>query len=216
MIAQSWKNIYLAVFAKLSVFSFLKHRLLVRPAKELWLNLGSGDRYIKGMTNIEVNVLRKKDIWLDLNIGLPFKDNRVKGIYSHHVLEHFKLAKLRRLLKECFRVLEPGGAMRAVVPSLEFAINAWLEKAPGRLSDWPQKFNSIGGRFNNFMLCDNQHLLMFDFSFLKELLEEAGFVKISRQSARQSSFFPSSYLVNEYGGARQDDSSLYLECRKPD
>ena len=47
------------------------------------------------------------------------------------------------------------------------------EKLPG----WPDTYGSIGGRFNNFMLCKNQHRTMFDFTFLEELLKEAGFTR---------------------------------------
>ena len=216
MIDQRLKNIYFATFAKLSIFAFLKHKLLdPEKFRNAWLNLGSGRKYIQGMVNIDGNILQKKDIWLDLNLGLPFPDNSIKGIYHSHLIEHFRLNQAVRLIQECYRVLVPGGKMRIVVPSLDYAIKCFNENLPEKLSDWPRKFDSIGGRFNNFMLCDNQHFLMFDFSFLEELLKKAGFINIVSLSAHQSSYFPKHFLKYEYQGDPELDSSLYVECQKP-
>ena len=39
--------------------------------------------------------------------------------------------------------------------------------------DFPDRFQSMGGRFNNYMLCQNQHRVMCDLSFMRELLELA-------------------------------------------
>lgn len=47
--------------------------------------------------------------------GLPFPDDSIKSIVSHHVLEHVGDG-LPRLLEECHRVLEPGGIFRVIVP----------------------------------------------------------------------------------------------------
>jgi len=216
MRGQFIKSIYFGTFAKLSIFSLWKHKLFSRKKySNAWLHLGCGRKYIEGMINIDGNIFRKKDIWLDLMLGLPFSDNSIKGIYASHTLEHFKINQARCLLAECYRVLKPGGYMRIVVPSLEYAITAWNNKAVDRLSEWPGKFNSIGGRFNNFILCDNQHFIMFDFSFLQELLADAGFSNIIQASAYKSKNFLGDYLKYEYKGKKILDSSLYLECKKP-
>ncbi|MBZ9572237.1 methyltransferase domain-containing protein [Patescibacteria group bacterium] len=216
MVSQFIKSIYFGTFAKLSIFSLWWHKLFsCNKYRNTWLHLGSGQKYIEGMVNIDGNIFRKKDIWLDLTLGLPFSDNSIEGIYTSHTLEHFKIKQLGRLLTECYRVLKPGGCLRIVVPSLEYAIEAWNNKAIDKLSEWPHKFNSIGGRFNNFTLCDNQHFLMFDFSFLQELLSEAGFVNIVRSPAHKSKKFSLAHMEYEYNNDDSLDSSLYVECSKP-
>jgi SAM-dependent methyltransferase len=47
--------------------------------------------------------------------SLPFPDESIKSIVSHHCLEHIG-AGFERLMEECYRVLEVGGVMRIVVP----------------------------------------------------------------------------------------------------
>lgn len=46
---------------------------------------------------------------------LPFPDNSIKSIITHHCLEHVGEGFIR-LMDECYRVLEPGGFMRIIVP----------------------------------------------------------------------------------------------------
>lgn len=47
--------------------------------------------------------------------GLPFPDNSIKSIISHHCLEHIGYGFIR-LMDESFRVLESGGVFRIIVP----------------------------------------------------------------------------------------------------
>lgn len=46
---------------------------------------------------------------------LPFPDNSIKSMVTHHCLEHVGDGFIR-LMDECFRVLEPGALMRIIVP----------------------------------------------------------------------------------------------------
>lgn len=47
--------------------------------------------------------------------GLPFPDNSIKSIISHHFMEHVGDGFIG-LMDECHRVLEPGGILRIIVP----------------------------------------------------------------------------------------------------
>lgn len=55
----------------------------------------------------------------DVRKPLPFQENSMSVIYASHLLEHLYLNESKRLLCECFRVLEPGGILRLVVPDLQ-------------------------------------------------------------------------------------------------
>jgi SAM-dependent methyltransferase len=46
---------------------------------------------------------------------LPFPDDSIESIVSHHCLEHIGTGFLR-LMDECYRVLKPGGKFRIIVP----------------------------------------------------------------------------------------------------
>lgn len=47
--------------------------------------------------------------------GLPFPDESIKSIITHHCFEHVGPG-FERLMEECYRVLEWGGVMRIIVP----------------------------------------------------------------------------------------------------
>jgi predicted SAM-dependent methyltransferase len=214
MRSQFVKNLYYCSVGKLSALSYAWHRLS-RPARfaDAFLNLGCGPKYVEGMVNADGNILCKKDLWLDVRIGLPFPCDSLQGIYASHMIEHLGIKNVRRLFAECHRVLKPGGAVRLVVPSLEYAIRSYQG---GRREDfpvWPEEYKSLGGRFNNLMLCANQHLVMFDFGLLEELLRQSGFRTITRESSQKSRSFSKDHLQFESDSSLVD-VSLYVEATK--
>lgn len=178
-----------------------------------YVNVGCGPKYVAGMINVDGNIFAKKDLWLDVTFGLPFPDNSLRGIYASHFLEHFVGEKVRKILSEFYRTLKHGGAVRLVVPSLEYAIRAYQEEDLSKLPEWPDKYDSPGGRFNNFMLCRDQHSMMFDFGLMEELLKKAGFSKVSRQTPYSSFHFDMDHMKFESDPASVD-SSLYIESVK--
>ena len=212
---QYLKDLYYLFFGKLTIFSLYWYRLrfcLRRPAN-VFVNLGCGTSYIRGMINIDGNILRKKDIWLDITLGLPFPNDSIDGIYASHIIEHFNINNVRRLFSEFHRVLKPGGRVRIVVPSLEYAIQSYIQGDILKLSDFPEKYKSIGGRFNNSLLCANQHFIMLDFSFLEELLIDSGFCSVSRAKIKASDYFKEKHMQFEFID-QFSDAFLYVECRK--
>jgi predicted SAM-dependent methyltransferase len=214
MKSQTTKDLYYALFGKLSLLPYCWIRLFRRNRfQDALVNIGCGPKYIEGMVNVDGNIFRKKDIWLDVTLGLPFPNDSCRGLYASHVVEHFKVRSIRKLFCEFHRVLKPGGTVRIVVPSLEWAVDAFLAQDLSRFPEWPEKFTSIGGRFNNFMLCQNQHPLMFDMTFLQELLSEAKFSSVSRELPFSSRCFSSEQLRFESDPSLLD-RSLYIEATK--
>jgi glycosyltransferase involved in cell wall biosynthesis/ubiquinone/menaquinone biosynthesis C-methylase UbiE len=52
----------------------------------------------------------------DARQSIPYPDNSIDIIISYHFLEHITRAEGARFLKECYRVLKPGGVVRIGVP----------------------------------------------------------------------------------------------------
>jgi SAM-dependent methyltransferase len=50
---------------------------------------------------------------------LPFKDNSTRLIFSAHLIEHLPQETLPVLLRECYRILKPGGRIRIECPDIE-------------------------------------------------------------------------------------------------
>lgn len=67
----------------------------------------------------------------DFNINLnepstlPFDDNSMRLAYSAHCLEHLEEKYVAEVLKECFRVMRPGGTVRLEVPDMLKVIDCY-------------------------------------------------------------------------------------------
>lgn len=78
------------------------------------LNLGCGNDIRNGWINLDVAALPGVDVVHDLNaLPLPFADNRFDTILCNDILEHVELVPL---LRECHRILAPGGRIQIEVP----------------------------------------------------------------------------------------------------
>ena len=217
MIPYRIKQVVFALVTPLTYMNLLRKRSLLRKwqtktNERLVLHLGCGKKRLGGFCNIDANPLRRPDLTVDLRIGLPFPAGSVDAIYSHHVFEMFSLSELRKVLAHCFTVLKDGGGMRVGTPSLDRAIDAYVRGDTTFFRDWPDEFRSIGGRFVNYLLCRDQHRLMFDFSFMAELLEEAGFVGAVRSNCGASQVLIPAESVSLEGV--EDASSLFVEAFK--
>ena len=58
------------------------------------------------------------DIVCDFNkfTSFPISDNSVEAIYSSHTFEHISIFNIKKVFKECNRILCKGGVMRIIVP----------------------------------------------------------------------------------------------------
>lgn len=196
-------------------YLFRRYILPSHSGSATHLHLGCGPKYLNGFVNIDGNPFNRIDLWLDVRHGLPFRSNSVDSIYSTHMFEHFYPDELRRLLGDCHRVLKPGGGIRLIVPNLESAIQAYSQNR----NDWfdpsfPRAFNSLGGRFANFIFCDGQHRTAFDFTHLGEVLTKAGFRNVGRSSEGNSRLYGSNVPPFEPGDSRDLPHSLYVEAFK--
>jgi predicted SAM-dependent methyltransferase len=212
------KDIYYLTMGRLTVGNYLWRRAFpkIPPHERIILHLGCGRNYIRkpGFINIDGNLFQPKNLWLDITIGLPFPSNRIDAIFAGHVLEHFNEKQVRGVLGESYRVLKPGGGVRFITPHLGKAIEAYVRGDTAFFGDWPDARNSLGGRFNNYLLCRDQHRLMFDFGFLKEFLGDAGFEPCREVCPRESRIFAVSELEEIQRGTSEDPRSLFVEAFK--
>lgn len=85
----------------------------MNETKEVRLNIGAGQTYIPGYTNIDIS--SKADIALDLGADkLPFIDDSVDLVFSYHTLEH--VSDYLFSLSEIHRVLKHGGLFLVGLP----------------------------------------------------------------------------------------------------
>jgi predicted SAM-dependent methyltransferase len=220
MKSQFVKDVGYMTLGRLSVVNLLRYKLTGQvPGHQnggpLLLHLGSGPHPIKGFVNIDGNPWRRPDLWLDLTLGLPFPDGSATGAYCCHTLEHFFEPDVRQILGDVLRVLRPGGGLRIVTPDMGKAIAAYQRENSAWFSEFPDSRRSIGGRFTNYMLCRDQHRLMFDFSFMREILQDLGFVDIAEFTPHASVLFDTGYLATFEYEQPDDNHSLFVEAFKP-
>jgi SAM-dependent methyltransferase len=63
----------------------------------------------------------------DIARGIPFADSSVDMVYHSHVLEHLDRGVASQFIRECARVLKPGGLIRIVVPDFERYCRNYLD-----------------------------------------------------------------------------------------
>ena len=111
-----------------------------------YLNLGCGTRFHSAWTNIDFIGATPEVISHNLRNGLPYADDAAEVVYHSHVLEHFSRDDGRAFLRECRRVLKPGGIIRVVVPDLESVVATYLralEHAAAGDKEWGQNYEYV-------------------------------------------------------------------------
>jgi predicted SAM-dependent methyltransferase len=172
------------------------------------LNLGCGKAKLPLWINLDIE--KGADIILDLNKGLPFKDDSIQYIYSEHVLEHFTFSEGLSLLKECFRILSHGGTMRIATPDLDHIIKKYLTDWKNQdWLTWPEySFIQTKGMMLNIYFSWWDHKYLYNEEDLKSQLIIAKFKEIYRCEWSQSEF----PLLRNLETRR--DSKLIIETRK--
>jgi predicted SAM-dependent methyltransferase len=108
-------------------------RTLIPPPSDkaqrnnLKLNVGCGRRFHQDWVNIDLRSHSKQVIECDVTQGLPFSADTFEAVYHSHVLEHLVPDEGKKLVEECFRVLQPGGILRIVIPDLERIARLYLQ-----------------------------------------------------------------------------------------
>jgi predicted SAM-dependent methyltransferase len=169
---------YLLASPLMKVNGWLYHHLRAPRTGTVKVHLGPGQKnYLDGWVNVDANKFTGRcDVWADLRNPLPFRDATLDAVYSHHVVEH--LPDLRFHFQEAFRCLKPGGVYRVGGPNADAAMKKFAQGDAAWFGDFPDSRRSLGGRLENFLFCRQEHLTILTFSYLEELMTDAGFVDI--------------------------------------
>jgi SAM-dependent methyltransferase len=92
------------------------------------LNVGCGAWYHPDWVNVDLKHSDSHVVQHDIVKGLPFHGEQFDAVYHSHVLEHLSPDEGVALMRECFRVLKPGGILRIVVPDLEQIARLYLQQ----------------------------------------------------------------------------------------
>ena len=144
-----------------------------------------------------------RDIFVhNIRKPLPFPEGSADAVYASHVLEHLYREEGQQLIRDCFRVLAPGGVIRIVVPDVNAIVREYQGERPfGELAErernlppadllnerllmrWPspQKRHFLY-RIYESLEDFHTHKWMYDAQSLASLLTSAGFADVAAKT----------------------------------
>jgi predicted SAM-dependent methyltransferase len=178
---------------------------LSQSAPRLQLHVGCGERRLPGYVHIDIRPLPGLDLVHPIDDLPMYADDSVDLIYNCHVLEHVGRRETQRPLREWWRILKPGGILRTAVPDLAACCAVYRETG-----DLTRIHGLLYGRQD---YPENTHRIGFDWTYLKQQLEEAGFTDVRRYDAATT--MPEGY--DDYSLAYLNGTlvSLNVEATKP-
>ncbi len=170
------------------------------------LHVGCHYHLLCGWLNSDYFPISEKVMFLDATRPFPFPDASFDFIFSEHMIEHIPYPAGCAMLKECSRVMKPGGKIRISTPNLSFLIDLYLNENTDTWSRYRQwshnKFASWAPSsdaafiVNNFVR-DWGHQFIYDENALRQALCTAGFIGITRCALNQSASPELANLENE-------------------
>ncbi len=158
------------------------------PEMERKLHVGCGKHLLGGWINADRDPVEGA-IYLDASRPLPFSDSNFDYIFSEHFIEHLEYEAGAQYLRECFRILRPGGIVRTATPDLRFVFDLYPEPKSAThraYVDWIARHHVPYGAeptaafvVNNFFH-GHGHRFIHDVQTLTTLLERAGFLEVER------------------------------------
>jgi len=169
----------------LSISKIRFNNNIIKSIDPIRIDLGSGPSKRDGYIGIDLSP--NADIQWDLRKGLPLDDNVISEIRSDHFFEHLELREIIVLLKECHRVLKPGGRLDFSVPHINPFIDAYLRKdyefINEKITDIPkgdeELYSTCFDRIMWLLHRNGEHKSIFDKESIIDKVKLAGFSNVS-------------------------------------
>lgn len=163
-VASGWLNIDGSLNALIASWPGWLHRLIYRfSGAHSYYRL---DEYCEILENHSF-------LYHDLSTSLPLHEKTVDFLYSSHFFEHLFKDDAAALLKACFLALKPGGTIRISIPDLAYAVSLY---GLGKKAEMLDDYFFVEGKGSYLA----RHKYMYDFELIREVLEQAGFSKVTR------------------------------------
>jgi predicted SAM-dependent methyltransferase len=145
----------------------------------------------------------RSDIFVDITRPLPFPNASLDVVYSEETIEHVDEYQGQTMLRECFRILRPGGTLRITTPSFDYLSSQALQDV--------QKVRQL-----NAIFYEHGHRFIYTEHALLSALKDTGFSGILKSTYRDPK---SKYGVFDSHPARfphaAPEWSQYWEADKP-
>lgn len=126
--------------------------------------------------NVDIVDLPKVDLVFDIRRRFPIEDGMIAEIFSAATLEHFQEKDNLHILREFFRILQPGGTLQVCTPDIETIAKGILEGADLRCIN-----QHLFGKYKGDATEDyDVHRWMYPAPKMMEVLRSIGFTNVER------------------------------------
>lgn len=180
------------------------------------INLGSGHWKLPGWVNVDLDPGSRPDVCADLAAPLPFRDACADFLHTEDFIDQLELGQARRFLRECHRILKPGGALRVLTPDVEQLARLYLHDPERLKALWrehvgvPLVYGTAAEILNTGMRFAG-HTFLYDAETFMRLAADCGF-RCERAGFQQSAH---SQLRGLDLRSPETAISLYHDCVKP-
>ena len=181
-----------------------------------YLDIGGGPNTTSDVIGLDFQWRPGVDICWDVTRGIPLDSDSLDGVFSEHCIEHLPLRGGVAMMRECLRVLRPGGTVRLITPDGALYATEYTRIANGGDGDMPRAgregilgiltpIMSVNRVFNQF-----GHRFIYDFETFAALLSAVGFVDVAQVEFRVGR---DPALLKDTEWRRV--GSVYVEATKP-
>jgi predicted SAM-dependent methyltransferase len=186
----------------------------IRRLNDLKLEIGSSnDRNLPGWVGLDLAHFQNGFRW-DMRWGLPLKDGSAARLHTEHNLDYVEYpAEIEAVVRECYRILKPGGVLRIVLTDAGKYLRAY---AAGDHEHF-RSLAGLGGAdppmeteievINQAFRLAEEHRFTYDVKTLERVLRRAGFADI-----RETGYDPDRHVDRPDWWRMKE--SFYLEVVK--
>jgi len=192
------------------------------------LQIGAGSNLLKNWLNTDVHPGCRAVVFLDARERFPFDGGTFDYVFSEHQIEHITYSEGLFMLRECYRVLKPGGRIRVATPNLE----ALIGLCTSHQSDLQRRYiNWVIDKFvpglnmyrESFVINEvfrgQGHKFIYDRATLQDALQNVGFVEVTCYAVGESDD-TALRGIESHGKAAGDEDmnqfeTMILEAKRP-
>lgn len=159
------------------------------------LQIGAGPNVLEGWLNTDEQPISRRVIYLDAKKPFPFESGTFDYVFSEHLIEHLTYGEGLSMLRECYRVLKPGGRIRIATPDLETLIALYTPEKSDLQQEYirwiTDMFMPELGIYRDSFVINNAfwgfgHRFIYDRTTLQSAMEEVGLVDITCYAPSES------------------------------
>jgi len=177
------------------------------------INLGSGHWKLDDWVNVDIDRDSQPDVCANLAGGLPFADGVASLMHTEDFIDQLELEQAGEFMRECHRILCPGGVLRVLTPDMRMLAQLYLNDPEKLQTMWksfvgvPLSFGTAGEIFNIGMRFAG-HTFLYDEETFTALAYQCGFD--ARSVEYQQSDIPE--LRGLDLRSPENALSLYFDC----